>query len=563
MSNLKISLRLVFLPVLLIIGISSGFNSNSAYNYAEKYYDKVVSDGYFWKQSDVPSYLGAGTPVPEGGYDCAHFVSCVIGAEPNENGGGLDIPSRTVTYGEPGANNLCNLLISSGYGIKVNSIDQLQRCDVIFYDWDGNGRYDHSAVYLGNYKVAAHSSSVWNASWSLGGAQAYCFIHINPGDVSPPQFQNIQFFDSNGNQIIGNIPVDDVLQIKGDYTPGDDGTQQETGLWIITNSSDGLTVYTSTINSGDRTSIYLERNILVPETCYSLSVSAANTNNMWSTPTIISFTTVSQSECNDTDGDGVPDNQNPPDGQTGGNNQKTILFNGNTVVVESGENDTITYFGGILPTQAPTFGKSIYGVFVTRIEVESEDIITLKYTFPENLPTGTTWCKYIESALEQKWVEYPDVVITDNTVIIQLQDGGEGDADGTVNGVLVDPSGPVVLSFPSSDDNGGGSKCFIATAAFGSPLAKQIQVLRQFRDKCLLTNYPGKKFVAWYYKKGPVAGKFIQSHPKLRILVRIFLYPLIIVAYLIIKGLFWPILLLFCSAISLKFSYSSEIKNLH
>jgi N-acetylneuraminic acid mutarotase len=85
-------------------------------------------------------------------------------------------------------------------------------------------------------------------------------------------------------------------------------------------------------------------------------------------------------------------------------------------------------------------------------------------------------------------------------------------------------------------DVGESDPCFSATAAFGSPLARQVEILRQFRDGYLLTNDFGRKFVAWYYRHGPVAAKFIKDKPVIKTAVRILLYPLIGFSILLMSG---------------------------
>ena len=62
--------------------------------------------------------------------------------------------------------------------------------------------------------------------------------------------------------------------------------------------------------------------------------------------------------------------------------------------------------------------------------------------------------------------------------------------------------------------------CFIATAAYGSPAAEEIDILRQFRDEFLLHNPPGKAFVAVYYATSPPIAEFISRHEVLRTAVR-------------------------------------------
>jgi hypothetical protein len=62
--------------------------------------------------------------------------------------------------------------------------------------------------------------------------------------------------------------------------------------------------------------------------------------------------------------------------------------------------------------------------------------------------------------------------------------------------------------------------CFIATAAYGTPNAEQIDVLREFRDVVLLQNTVGSQFVALYYQFSPPIADFIAGNSFLRTLVR-------------------------------------------
>ena len=64
--------------------------------------------------------------------------------------------------------------------------------------------------------------------------------------------------------------------------------------------------------------------------------------------------------------------------------------------------------------------------------------------------------------------------------------------------------------------------CFIATSAYGTPTAEQIDVLREFRDIVLLESTAGSQFVALYYQLSPPVADFISGSSFLRILVREF-----------------------------------------
>jgi hypothetical protein len=62
--------------------------------------------------------------------------------------------------------------------------------------------------------------------------------------------------------------------------------------------------------------------------------------------------------------------------------------------------------------------------------------------------------------------------------------------------------------------------CFIATAAYGTDTAQEIDSLREFRDVILLPNSLGAKFVSFYYKTSPPMAGFISRHDVLRAIVR-------------------------------------------
>lgn len=81
------------------------------------------------------------------------------------------------------------------------------------------------------------------------------------------------------------------------------------------------------------------------------------------------------------------------------------------------------------------------------------------------------------------------------------------------------------ISYQSGD--GGGGSCFIATAAYGSCLSKDVEVLKQLRDKYLLMNPMGRVFVSLYYRYSPRIATYINEHTLMKKLARIGLCPLV------------------------------------
>jgi hypothetical protein len=107
-------------------------------------------------------------------------------------------------------------------------------------------------------------------------------------------------------------------------------------------------------------------------------------------------------------------------------------------------------------------------------------------------------------------------------------------AHGGIGGELTHVGDDNIEVFPVSaggsvteGGGGGGGGCFIATAAYRSPMAREVKVLGKVRDEYLLTNELGRNFVSAYYKFSPPLANWIAKHPVIRKIMRIGLHPIV------------------------------------
>src|SRR3954469_19759819 len=270
------------------------YNRTAAVAYANANWNKVVTDGYFWINGSTATYYGAGAAVPVNapneaggiGDDCAHFVSSCLGTP----AGGLTIPSRAGTYGEPGAARLDELLVGNSlgnygttyqYGKLVTSVSQLTPGDVIGYDWNGSGGgsmsgIDHTVVYIGNGLVDCHATSHLAVNWTLGGAANYFFIHITlPDSIVPTKPSNVM--PAANASATSLTPV----LTANAFSDGAIGSTQVAAEWKILNGI-GTTVYDSGTDALHFTSMTVPTGKLGVATTYTWQVRYQDNYGGWS-----------------------------------------------------------------------------------------------------------------------------------------------------------------------------------------------------------------------------------------------------------------------------------------
>lgn len=123
---------------------------------------------------------------------------------------------------------------------------------------------------------------------------------------------------------------------------------------------------------------------------------------------------------------------------------------------------------------------------------------------PENRDSGLT--------VKLRFVASVNSEIAD---IKALLDAGQGALNAKVGEVVEDAeAGSEVLEWLLGED------CFIATAAYGTSTATEIDVLRDFRDGVLLMSPAGRDYIGFYYAASPPIADVIARHEILRTVVR-------------------------------------------
>ena len=186
----------------------------------------------------------------------------------------------------------------------------------------------------------------------------------------------------------------------------------------------------------------------------------------------------------------------------------------------------------VIPASVTTTGAGDTTTFTVRLLSEPLANVTLPVS-SSNLSIGTVDTSSLTfttiSWSVDQTVTVTSLVSSSQTYSIIL--GAASSADADYDGL--NPTDVTVVN--GGNDSGSSGGCFIATAAYGSPLASQIKVLSKFRDHFLLTNGIGKRFVRFYYAYSPPVADFIEKHDCLRMMVRLGLIPLVGISWLALE----------------------------
>lgn len=135
----------------------------------------------------------------------------------------------------------------------------------------------------------------------------------------------------------------------------------------------------------------------------------------------------------------------------------------------------------------------------------------------------------------------------DSIVYLKITDGSSFDGnpeDGKISdpgGILVTeqettpstttPSQPTAQTSEPPTDKKQGGGCLIATAAFGSEMSPQVQMLRETRDNIVMQTKSGAVFMTGfnsvYYAFAPIVADWERQNPVFKEVVKIAITPLI------------------------------------
>ncbi len=306
-------------------------------------------------------------------------------------------------------------------------------------------------------------------------------VDQNAPPVNNDPIKPVLLLPGNGQNNVSQLPV---LQTEDFADPDSDG--HAATRWQISSDGNFSNIVYNLMTSRYLTALPVPEALLDINTTYYWRVRFFDTRSAasaWADP--FAFTTVPTSMVDqdqdgvpddnevdasaDVDGDGVPDIQQPNllcANTTDGDKQIGLAPDTNVkkinVLMPMNANAMADQQGR--PTSMP------YGVLSFRIEVDQPgDTAYLTIHLSEAAPDDYRWYKY---DLANGWYDYTNNVTFGperKKITLRLTDGGLGDGDGAVNGVILDPSGLASASTGGGIEEEIFKACFVSAATADHP----------------------------------------------------------------------------------------------
>ena len=297
--------------------------------------------------------------------------------------------------------------------------------------------------------------------------------------------------DATGTELVNLTPV----LVCGEYFDSDSDVHSQT-RWQISTEDDFSTLVLDATSTNQLYSYTVGEMVLDADTIYFWRVQFIDANNEaseWSDTA--TFTTMSAESLGDADFNGVPDSQAADETADVNENGIVDIIENNLMTINTVEGQTTVGVETLSDTATLVSIKSIssdsiadqsvdvgFGLIGFKLFLqEGVSTASVEIHFSQQVPTDA---KLYKHSIEHGWQEYENAVFAADgkSVTLVLEDGGQGDEDGVVNGVIVDPSGIVYedsseetapddsasLSTADSSGGAGGGGCFISAGHAGS-----------------------------------------------------------------------------------------------
>jgi hypothetical protein len=203
--------------------------------------------------------------------------------------------------------------------------------------------------------------------------------------------------------------------------------------------------------------------------------------------------------------------------------------NGNMVFIDqvmpdsSGNYSTTAIAGGTMNNSGEYEIRAQYGAqkITSTFNFISGDAPVKVTPTPESIAEPTPE-PVLEQVAEPEPTPEPIPEPTPEPVVEQVVNCGPGTE--SVNGIC-----QVVQTTSQQTEEGGG--CLIATAAYGSELSPQVQMLREIRDNQLMNTEAGTAFMSAfnnvYYSFSPIVADYERENPMFKEVVKVGLSPML------------------------------------